>query len=148
MSARLLTLTSLAALMLLGLAQASPPSLEEDYQQAVRAGFRLGVQALDAVDASPQQRRAVERLGHSLASGLRPLAQDCEALARDMAQAWVSPTVERQVVEDLRHDTIAALDAASEPVATFLVDAGNVLTQEQRQTLLDAAVARVRDRVR
>jgi hypothetical protein len=134
--------------MLLGLAQAATPSLEEDYQQAARAGFRLGVQALDAVDASPQQRRAVERLGHSLASSLRPLAQDCEVLARDMAQAWVSPTVERQVVEDLRHDTIAALDAASEPVAAFLVDAGDVLTQEQRQALLDAAVARFWDRAR
>ena len=147
MLARLLTLASLAALMLLGQAHASSP-LEDSYQKAARTGFRLGVQALDAVDASQQQRRAVERLGQELSFSLRPLVQDCEDLARDLAQAWLSPTVERQRVEELRHDTVAVLDAASEPVATFVVDAGNVLTQEQRQTLLDKAIAYVWHRIR
>ena len=83
----------------------------------------------------------MEEAGVRLGASLRPLAQDCENLAGDMARVWVAPTIEQQAVEGLRQETVSILDAASTPVATFVVEAGNVLTQAQRETLLDEAVA-------
>jgi len=148
MSARMLPLTLLALLTLSKPAHAAESRLEATYHRAASAGYRIGTRALDAVDASPQQRRAVEDAGARLAASLRPIAQDCEALALDLAQTWTAPTIEPQAVEDLRSDTISVLDAASTPVSTFVVEAGNVLTQAQREALLDEAAAYLRARTR
>ena len=94
MSARILPLTALALLTLSGSAHAAESRLEATYQRVASAGYRIGVRALDAADASPQQRRAVEAAGARLASSLRPMAQDCESLALDLAlpsrAKWVS----------------------------------------------------------
>lgn len=148
MFARMLPLPALALLTLSAPAHAADASLEAIYQRAASAGYRIGVRALDAVDASPQQRRAVEDAGARLAASLRPIAQDCESLALDLAQVWTAPTIEPQAVEDLRSDTISVLDAASTPLSTFVVEAGNVLTQAQRAALLDEAAAHLRARAR
>lgn len=141
MSARILPLAALTLLTVSGSAHAAESRLEATFHRAASAGYRIGARALDAVDASPQQRRAVEAAGTRLATSLRPMAQDCESLALDLAQAWTAPTIDPQAVEDLRIDTISVLDAASTPVGTFVVEAGNVLTQAQRETLLDEAIA-------
>ena len=101
---------------------------------------------MDAVDATPQQRRAVEDAGTQLARELRPLTTECEALVDGMVATWVAPTIEAEAVESLRQDTLSLIDAASSPVATFVVEAGNALTAEQRQALLDTAAEAIRER--
>ena len=148
MLARTLLTAALVPFTLSSSAHAAEPGIEATFQRAASAGYRIGVQALDAVNASPQQRRAVEDAGAHLAASLRPIAQDCASLASDMALVWTAPTVESQAVEELRSEAISILDAAATPMGTFVVEAGNVLTQAQREALLDEAIASLRERAR
>ncbi len=109
-----------------------------------RRVHHIGVRALDAVEASPSQRRSVEAAASRLAASLRTLQSEALSLGSDMREVWTGPTVAPGDVEDLRARSVDLLGVASQPVAAFVVETGQVLTQDQRRALASAAAAEVR----
>lgn len=109
-----------------------------------RKAHRVGVRALDAVDASPSQRRAVEASAARMFASLDALQNEAVSLASDAVEIWTAPHVEGEAVEDLRASTVDLLGAASFPAATFVLEVGQVLTQDQRRALAAAAESELR----
>ena len=113
-----------------------------------RRGYRLGVAALDAVDATPEQRRQVRDAASDLYHRLQPFEADVRALARDAHRVWVAEEVERDAVEAVRVETVGLLDEMSVETVDFVVDVADTLTAEQRRELARHARARVKRLVR
>lgn len=136
---------ALPAFSLSGSAHAADNTLLDDVVDGVaRRGYRVGVRALDAVDATPRQRRAVESAGLTLLTSLRTLDDETLAFARGAVDAWTAEEVDPAAVDDLRADAVELVDAASRPAATFVVEVGEVLTREQRAELVDVAASQAR----
>jgi Spy/CpxP family protein refolding chaperone len=53
-----------------------------------------------------------------------------------MVQTFAAPTVDGAAVEALRVQTTALMDKGSQAFSRALLDAANVLTPEQRQTII------------
>jgi len=104
-----------------------------------RKVYRLGVAALDAVDATPSQRRAIQDIAARAALKLAPYEADAANIFRDAHRAWTAQTVQRAEVEAVRVDAIELLDHASADSVDFVVEAAEVLTPAQRRELARAA---------
>lgn len=115
------------------------PTEAASYSRLERKAYRLGVAALDAVDATPAQRRAMFDIGRRAQVKLAPYHGDLIDIISDGRDAWTAQTVTREEVESVRVDTITLLDNASADSVDFVVEAANVLTPEQRRELAHAA---------
>ncbi len=104
-----------------------------------RKVYRLGVAALDAVDATPAQRRAIQDIAARAAVRLAPYEVDATNIFQDAHRAWTAQTVQRTDVEAVRVDAIELLDHASADSVDFVVEAAKVLTPAQRRELARAA---------
>ena len=100
-----------------------------------RKSYRLGVAALDAVDATPAQRRAISDAAKSLGHRLAPLEKEAVAWGRSAHKAWVADTVTRASVESVRVQGVELVDATSAETVDFVVEVARVLTPEQRADL-------------
>ena len=105
---------------------------------AERAAFmahRLGRE----VDATPEQQAAVEEL---LVSGFSDLADlhtsRGELHAQVMAQL-TAPEIDREALETLRAEKIAAMDDMTRGLLTLAADVAEVFSPEQRAQLADFA---------
>lgn len=127
---------------------AGPVAVTARSGDLARKVYRLGVRALDEVDASPAQRRAVEASATRLVASLKTLQEEALSLTSDAAEIWTAPQVKADAVEDLRASTVDLLGAASRPAATFVVEVGQALTQDQRRALAAAAESELHRLVR
>ena len=87
----------------------------EGTQSLARATWRLGVRALDHVDATPAQRRAISDAARALGRRLQP--------HEAAAQQWA------------RRDGVQLIDVTSAEAVDFVVDVADTLTPEQRMEL-------------
>lgn len=125
------------------------PARADALDDLSRATWRLGVSALDAVDATPAQRRAVANAARSLGHRLAPYEDDAIDWARALHRAWTADVVTRPAVEDVRVKGVELLDATSAEAVDFVVDVAGTLTPQQRAELAreiqDAAIDLIRD---
>lgn len=133
------TLKTLILLTGVGLATGIPAAEASTADRLERKVYRLGVAALDAVDATPAQRKAILAVGRRAETRLAPYVDDFADVLRDAKDAWTAPTVTRGEVEAVRVDTITLLDQASADSVDLVVEAANVLTPAQRRQMLQAA---------
>jgi len=91
---------------------------------------------LDLVKATDSQRAAIKPIFEKLAADLKPIHQQHAQLHKAMVDAFAATTLDRAAIENLRVQASALMDQASKTVTTALVEAGNILTADQRQTLV------------
>ncbi len=103
--------------------------------------YRWGVAAMDAVDATPAQRRAMKDVGRRAYRRLAPHRAEVAEFGEQVVRVWTAPTVTRESVEEVRVDGVALADALSVEAADIVVDAAAVLTVSQRKTLVKEAYA-------
>lgn len=91
--------------------------------------------ALDAIDATPEQEKKLWAIVDEARGEMRPMMRDFRDARERLTVALAGPTVDRDAVEKIRAERIAAIDAASKKAAAAMVDAAETLTPEQRATL-------------
>ena len=92
--------------------------------------------ALDLVKATDSQRAAIKPIAAQLATDLRSIHRQHAQLHRSMLDAFAATTLDPAGIENLRVQASALMDQASKTITTALVQAGNILTVDQRQTLI------------
>jgi len=92
--------------------------------------------ALDLVKATDTQRAAIKPIFQKLAADMKPIHQQHAQLHKALGDAFAATTLDPAAIESLRAQVSTLVDQASKTVTTALVAAGNVLTAEQRQTLV------------
>lgn len=93
---------------------------------------------LDNVKATDSQRTAIKAIFERMFADMRPIHQQHKALHDQIAAAFAADTVDRAAVENLRKQIPTLVDQASQVFSKALLDASQVLTPEQRQTLVKA----------
>jgi len=91
---------------------------------------------LDLVKATDSQRAAIKPVFEKLAADLKPIHQQHAQLHKAMVDAFAATTLDPTAIETLRAQASALMDQASKTITTALVSAGNVLTTDQRQILV------------
>jgi periplasmic protein CpxP/Spy len=90
---------------------------------------------LDMVKASDSQRTAIKAIAERTFAEMQPVHQQHKQLHDAMVTAFTADTVDRPAVEKLRLQVTALVDQGSQVFSKGLLDAAQVLTPEQRQTL-------------
>jgi Spy/CpxP family protein refolding chaperone len=92
--------------------------------------------ALDLVKATDSQRAAIKPIIQKLAADMKPIHQQHAQVHKAMVDAFAATTLDAAGIENLRVQASALMDQASKTITTALVQAGNILTVDQRQTLI------------
>jgi len=90
---------------------------------------------LDEVGASPEQKTKVRDIFKAAQADMAKQHEAGRELHRQMAQAMAAPQVDAAAVEALRQKQLAQHDAHSKRMVSAMLEAGAVLTPEQRQKL-------------
>jgi periplasmic protein CpxP/Spy len=91
---------------------------------------------LDNIKATDSQRTAIKAIFARMAAEMQPIHQQHKALHDQIATAFAADKVDRAAVENLRKQVPTLVDQASQVFSKALLDASDVLTPEQRQTLV------------
>jgi Spy/CpxP family protein refolding chaperone len=90
---------------------------------------------LDMLKASDAQRPAIKAIFERMFAEMQPLHQQHKQLHDAIVTAFTADTVDRAAIEKLRLQVTALVDQGSQVFSKALLDAAQVLTPEQRQTL-------------
>jgi Spy/CpxP family protein refolding chaperone len=91
---------------------------------------------LDKINATDAQRSSIKTIFESAFTELKPIHQQQKALHSQLLTAFAATTVDPTAVENLRKQIPGLVDQASQIFAKALEDASQVLTVDQRQTLV------------
>jgi Spy/CpxP family protein refolding chaperone len=91
---------------------------------------------LDNIKATDSQRTAIKAIFARMFAEMQPIHQQHKALHDQIATAFAADKVDRAAVENLRKQVPTLVDQASQVFTKALLDASDVLTPEQRQTLV------------
>jgi len=90
---------------------------------------------LGMLNANDSQRTAIKAIAERMFAEMQPVHQQHQQLHDAMIAAFTAPTVDRAAVEKLRLQATSLVDQGSQVFSKGLLDAAQVLTPEQRQTL-------------
>jgi Spy/CpxP family protein refolding chaperone len=90
---------------------------------------------LDQVNATAQQRAQIKSYLDAARAAVQPIHETARPLREQMAQLFLAPQVNLQQVNDLRLQLQGLREQAAAIMSEAMVNAANVLTQEQRQQL-------------
>ncbi len=90
---------------------------------------------LGVLKATDSQSAAVKAIFERMFAEMQPVHQQHKQLHDAMIAAFTANSVDRAAVEQLRVQAIALADQGSQVFSKALLDAAQVLTPEQRQTL-------------
>jgi Spy/CpxP family protein refolding chaperone len=90
---------------------------------------------LGMLNATDSQRTAIKAIAERMFTEMQPVHQQHQQLHDAMIAAFTAPSVDRAAVEKLRLQVTALVDQGSQVFSKGLLDAAQVLTPEQRQTL-------------
>lgn len=93
--------------------------------------------ALGAVDATAEQEERIREIIDGARAELRPMMREFRDARAEMVELITAPTIDRTAAEALRAERIAAIDEASQKLTAAALDAAEVLTPEQRATLVE-----------
>lgn len=136
------TLAVAAAGVCASMAQAQPTTPHEGEARHMRhggapfGGHMLG-RALDAVNATPEQRARIADIMKAAAADVRQQREASRGLREQAMTLFAQPTVDARAVEALRQQMVQQHDQSSRRWTQALLDASAVLTPEQRQQLAE-----------
>jgi Spy/CpxP family protein refolding chaperone len=90
---------------------------------------------LDEVDATPEQKAQIKDIVAAATKDLEALHAQHGGAHKQLHEIFTAPVIDREKLESVRAEHMAALDQASRRCATALADAADVLTPVQRKTL-------------
>jgi Spy/CpxP family protein refolding chaperone len=90
---------------------------------------------LSMLKANDSQRTSIKAIFERMFAEMQPIHQQHKQLHDGILAAFTADTVDRAAVEKLRVQAIALMDQGSQVFSKALLDAAQVLTPEQRQTL-------------
>lgn len=96
-------------------------------------------QALDLVKANDSQRSAIKAIAERTFAEMGGVHEQHERIRDQLTAALAADPVDRAAVEKLRADLVTMMDQKSQAISKGLLDAAQVLTPEQRQTLIKFA---------
>lgn len=105
-------------------------------------GGMLHERALDAVNASAEQRTQIRQIVDAAQADMRTLREQSRPLHDQARQLFTQPTVDARAAEALRQQWMAQREQASKRMLQALLDASRVLTPEQRAKLAELAAQR------
>ncbi len=91
---------------------------------------------LDDINATAAQRSSITTIFENAWTELKPIHQQHKALHDQLLAAFAAPSVDPTAVENLRKQIPGLVDQASQILTKGVEDASQVLTVEQRQTLV------------
>ena len=89
--------------------------------------------ALSGTDATAEQKKQIASILQSAMNDMRPLRDKRLENRKAMADAMQADTIDRVKIEAIRQEQMKVTDESSKVFTKALEDAGNVLTQPQRQ---------------
>jgi periplasmic protein CpxP/Spy len=90
---------------------------------------------LDAVNATPEQRAQIKQIMEAAHADLKAQRSNGMALRQQSMALLAQTTIDARAVEAVRQQMLAQHDSTSKRTTQALIDAANVLTPTQRQTL-------------
>jgi Spy/CpxP family protein refolding chaperone len=115
-----------------GASRPSGPASPEQMAERLERGVEF---ALDKVDATDEQKERVTAIVTAAAEDLRALREEKKDRRDEMRAAIVA--LDRAKVEALRQENLTVTDRASRRFTDALLEAGAVLTAEQREELAE-----------
>ena len=100
-------------------------------------GGMLHERALDAVNATAEQRTQIRQIMDAARTELRAQHDASRALRDQAVQLFTQPTVDARAAEALRQQMSAQHDQASKRMLQAMLDVSRVLTPEQRAKLAE-----------
>ncbi|MCP5153242.1 MAG: periplasmic heavy metal sensor [Ectothiorhodospiraceae bacterium] len=98
---------------------------------------------LDAVEATPDQRAAVDAALDELQTTLGPMRERGMEQREKLMTALAAPQVDREAIEALRREHLALSEGRSRAITDAIVEVAEALTPEQRAQALE----RMRERM-
>lgn len=105
-------------------------------------GQRL-LHMLDDIGASEAQVSQIQAIFRTAREELRAQAGQGQGLHLQMLQAWAQPAIDAAALDALRKQQLAQHERVSARMQAAFVEAGRVLTPEQRVKMLDLAKKRM-----
>lgn len=100
-------------------------------------GERRLDRVLDEIDATPEQAEKIKAIIDAARDDLSPVAEEFRDTREEVASLLGAATIDRAAAETLRAARIAKVDEASRRLTSAVLDAAEVLTPEQRATLIE-----------
>ena len=98
-------------------------------------GMRGIGRVLDEIDATPEQEKKLFAIFDGVRGQMRDTMIDFRSTRGELLDILGATTIDRDAVETLRAERLAAMDAASKTMSAALIEAAEVLTPEQRAKL-------------
>lgn len=92
---------------------------------------------LDAAGATPEQRGQIRSIFEAAHADLKAQRESGRALREQQMALFTQPVIDAATAEKLRQQMLAQHDAASKRMMQAMLDAGRVLTVDQRRTLAE-----------
>jgi periplasmic protein CpxP/Spy len=142
------SLKTLALAASLVLAAAAPAAWAQSHGAHGAHGDRGGMAgqrwmaALDDVDATDAQRQQIRDIFKAAKTELQPLRAQGMALHQQQRKLWAAPNIDAAAMEALRKQQSALREQVGSRMQRAMVDAGRVLSPEQRAKLQERAAKR------
>jgi Spy/CpxP family protein refolding chaperone len=98
--------------------------------------------ALSGTDATAEQKKQIASILQSAFNDMKPLRDKRLENRKAMTEAMQAPTIDRVKIEAIRQEQMKVTDQSSKVFTKALEDAGNVLTQHQREAFFKQWTAR------
>ena len=94
---------------------------------------------LGLVKATPEQSDKLKAIFEKVKAGMRPDGEDGgpRKMHEKVMELLAAPTIDKAAVEALRTEQVANMEKKSKVITEALLEAADVLTPEQRATLVD-----------
>ena len=97
---------------------------------------------LDLVDATPAQRTQIQQIMQAAHTDLQALRASGQSLRQQGQALFTQPSIDANAAEALRQQELVLHDQVTKRMLQARLDAANVLTPAQRQTLATAMATR------
>lgn len=148
------TLKSLLIAGSLVLAAAAPAVMAQPHHRGpggpgLMGGHQL-MEMLDDVGASEQQRQQIEAIFKAAREDLRAQMKDGMGHHQQLMKLWTAPNIDAAAIDALRKQQLVQHEKASARMQQAMIDAGRVLSPEQRAKIgerMNKRMARMHQRM-
>ena len=108
-----------------------------DGEAVMRRAETMTNRVLGHVDGTPEQKAKVAEIAKTAIKDLQPMREAFRGSRDKLANALKAEKVDRAAIEQLRTEQVALGETASRRASQALLDAAEVLTPQQRATLVE-----------
>jgi protein CpxP len=106
-------------------------------------GHRM-MEMLDDVGASDSQRQQIQQIMRAAREDLKSQHHQGMALRQQQMALWSAPSIDAGAIDAVRKQQLALQQQASERMTRAMVEAGRVLTPEQRAKVAERSAKRMK----